>query len=218
MDPVLQMPARIVPAPSALTQNDFPKSPEEQFLLARKYSTGEGVEKNAATAFALMQSAASQKHPEAISGLGYYYLNGVGVEMDEEKALECFRRGAELGHSRSQLNLGMTLLNRKFDPESISEGLAWVEKAAQSGLDFALMAAGRIHFSGLFNSPVDLPKAFQYYSKAAMQDNPDAQALVGWMHEQGAGTPKNPDQSAEWYRKAAEQKSRLTTIESASRR
>ena len=44
---------------------------------------------------------AKNDNPRAWVDLGYAYLYGMGVEADMEKALECFRKGAEAGDMRA---------------------------------------------------------------------------------------------------------------------
>ena len=44
-----------------------------------------------------------------------------------------------------------------------------------------------------------------WYRKAADQGDADAQYILGYCYETGAGVPKDTAQAADWYRKAATQ-------------
>lgn len=49
----------------------------------------------------------------------------------------------------------------------------------------------------------DLIKAFKYFEKAALRNDPLAQNNVGWMYENGeGGVNVNKEKALYWYRKA----------------
>lgn len=50
----------------------------------------------------------------------------------------------------------------------------------------------------------DYKKAFEWYSKAAQQENDEAQFTVGMMYYKGEGVPQNNELAEKWLRKAAE--------------
>jgi uncharacterized protein len=51
----------------------------------------------------------------------------------------------------------------------------------------------------------DSTKALNWLRRAAAQNFAPAQAVLGYMLEQGIGTAKNPAEAVQWYRRAAEQ-------------
>ena len=51
----------------------------------------------------------------------------------------------------------------------------------------------------------DSVKALTWLRRAAAQSFAPAQAVLGYMLEQGIGTPKNPAEAVQWYRRSAEQ-------------
>ena len=53
--------------------------------------------------------------------------------------------------------------------------------------------------------PVNLAKGAEWFTKAAMQGDPDAQLNLGMMYERGDGVTRNLRTAAEWYGKAADQ-------------
>ncbi|EPP9703219.1 tetratricopeptide repeat protein, partial [Acinetobacter baumannii] len=50
----------------------------------------------------------------------------------------------------------------------------------------------------------DYKKAFEWYSKAAQQENDEAQFTVGMMYYKGEGVQQNNELAEKWLRKAAE--------------
>ncbi|MDU0355021.1 tetratricopeptide repeat protein [Paraglaciecola aquimarina] len=49
----------------------------------------------------------------------------------------------------------------------------------------------------------DIPLAFEEFSSAAEDGDPNAQFNLGLMHEQGLGTQKNDEKALVWYKKSA---------------
>ena len=56
-------------------------------------------------AFELAQKSAAQNNGDGLWTLALAYEHGRGTEVDVEKAIECYRKGAELGHAPSQHSL-----------------------------------------------------------------------------------------------------------------
>jgi hypothetical protein len=50
----------------------------------------------------------------------------------------------------------------------------------------------------------DSKKAYEYYLKAARNDNLDSQVKVAQMYQEGIGTKKNLEKSAYWLKKIEE--------------
>ncbi len=60
-------------------------------------------------------------------------------------------------------------------------------------------------FYWYLNTPEGYKKAFEWYQKAADQNNADGQYGLGYMYDTGTGVPQNSDTAMVWYKKAAEQ-------------
>lgn len=185
---------------------------EAQFLSARACLLGEGVPKDVKKAFELMKSAADQGYPDAMGGLGYFYSVGVAVKKDDPQAAEWFRKGAEKGSAKAQLNLAKMLLagnagasvSGERDPVKLrDEGLQWLKKAADQELPEAALAYGSILYFGDQGVTKDYGKAASYLKVAAEAGNPDARNLLGNQYELGLGVPVDPAAAEQWFRKAA---------------
>jgi hypothetical protein len=185
-----------------LASND----PEAMFQQARALLRGEGVKKDAAQAFKLMQSAADLGHAEAMGGLGYFYSQGISVPKDQEKALEWFRNGAERGSVKSQHNLGTSLMKsheRQPNEKKAAEGIEWIRKAAEQKLPEANLTYGTYAYFGENSSAQNYELAASHFKIAADQGLADAQNYLGAMNENGHGMAINHEQAIAWYRKAA---------------
>lgn len=187
--------------------------PDACFEMARACLSGKGAPKDPRRAFQLMKTAADQGHADALGGLGYFYVKGLGgVAKDPAEALRWFRLGAEKGSAKSMLNLGLTLLDdAPTDGDltsaerdgKIKEGLEWIRKAADLRLSEAALSLGGFYYTGEHGLPVDYNEATRYLKISAEQQNPDAQNILGAISENGLGCPVDEAAAIEWYRKAA---------------
>jgi len=62
---------------------------------------GRGVAKDERRSFVLNADAAEQGHSDAVLAMGWFYLNGVGVERDLERARKWYRDSARRGDIRA---------------------------------------------------------------------------------------------------------------------
>ncbi len=76
-----------------------------QFLLARMYSQGHGVERNARQAAHWYRMAAEQGYAPALNALGYMYATGRGIAADRKKAAHWFSEAARQGMEMADDNL-----------------------------------------------------------------------------------------------------------------
>ncbi|AKU91136.1 hypothetical protein AKJ08_1523 [Vulgatibacter incomptus] len=80
-----------------------------------------------------LKLAAAQELPEALFALGNAYRMGDGVEVDEQRAVDCYMRAAEHEHPASLQALAMAFRNGELglarDEEKVSELLLDLEHA-----------------------------------------------------------------------------------------
>ncbi len=180
--------------------------PEAMFQQARALLRGDGVKKDAAQAFQLMQSAADLGHADAMGGLGYFYSQGISVPKDPKKALEWFRKGAEKGSAKSQYNLGTSLMKaheENPDEKQAAEAIEWVRKAAEQKLPEANLTYGTYAYFGEHNTAQNYELAVTHFQIAADHGLAEAQNYLGAMNENGQGIAIDIEQAITWYRKAA---------------
>ena len=159
-------------------------------------------------AFEWTKKSAEQENADAMTNLGFFHAQGIGVEMSEAKAVEWFRKGAEAGSSKSQLNLGLMLRQGKSIERNHEESIEWLDKAAASGDPDAVATVGQLYFLGDALMMPDSDKAFPLLLKAAEAGNPVCQNKIGLICREGIGPEarhKDRDQALQWFRRAAEQ-------------
>ena len=65
--------------------------------------------------------------------LGVMYKNGRGVQQDNAKAVEWYRKAAEQGHANAQYKLGVMYKNGSGVQQDNAMVVEWYSKAAEQG-------------------------------------------------------------------------------------
>ncbi len=123
---------------------------------------------------------------------------------DYGTAFAGYKKLAEQGNARAQLNLGLMYYMGQGVPKDERQAAAWFHKAAEQGDDYAQYNLGVMYDNGR-GVPKDDQQAVVWYRKAAEQGHAGAQYNLGVMYTLGQGVPKDDQQAVAWYRKAAEQ-------------
>lgn len=105
---------------------------------------------------------------------------------------------------RAQYALGKMLLSDDPELQNPTQGFYWLERAVQSGSDYAAYRLGKEYLSGK-NAPKEPERAAEYVSMAAERGNPYAQYLLGKLYLSGDGVPKDRDAAYDWFQKAQAQ-------------
>jgi len=81
---------------------------------------------------------AKQGYPLAECQVGYFYLEGIGVEKDLEQAFYWTQRSAHHGDRDAQMNLAEFYARGIFVDKSIEQAKLWYHNAALQGHDLAI--------------------------------------------------------------------------------
>lgn len=82
--------------------------------------------------------------------------------------------------------------------------------AESNGFTPSITELGVIYYDGTLVEK-DLQKAFEYFKRSALKNDPLAQNNLGWMYEHGEGTEINIEKAEYWYRIASENGFELAT-------
>ena len=123
-----------------------------------------------------------------------YYTN-----KDFPKALIWYKRAANSGHARAQLNLGYAYQIGEGVEIDIEISKKWYERAAQQGL-----ANAQNNLANIFEQSGNFEKAFYWYKLAADQGFVHAEASLGFAYSQGRGVKVNAEAAFKYYQIAAE--------------
>jgi TPR repeat protein len=123
--------------------------------------------------------------------LGVMLDEGLGVEIDEHRAFEWYRRAAKLGHAESMNRLGILYLQGRGVPQNTLSARSWFRLAAAQGSLTAINNIALLYFYGL-GVHQSYSKAAKFLRISANRGNADGQNKLGMMYENGLGV--GPDQ------------------------
>ena len=210
-----------------------------QNKLAKCYLEGIGIEQSDTEAvkwFCQAMNKTEQYSADVLFWIGLlYYTGDTDIMQDPQKAEKWFRKAAEQGHVKAQLQLGKTYVER-----DVSESLKWYQKAAEQGDTEAQFWLGKCYYEGngvkqddyetvkwygkaLKKSEAEVLywlglrcyrgrdvkrnylEAVKWFTKSAEQGNADAQYILGNCYFEGKGVEEDLPAAVKWYLKAAEQ-------------
>mmetsp|Transcript_738 Transcript_738/g.1938 ORF Transcript_738/g.1938 Transcript_738/m.1938 type:complete len:1177 (-) Transcript_738:63-3593(-) len=129
------------------------------------------------SAFAHYEKAARMGDDGGKNGLGFCYLNGVGVERSPEVAFQYFANAAQGGYEEAMYNLGVLYTQGLGTQQSLSSALAWFLKAAHKGHVHSMFQAAILLYDptassqsvprGLDEPPKDCARAVRLYKQVA---------------------------------------------------
>ena len=127
-----------------------------------------------ATALVEWQPLAEQGDANGQFGLGLLYVNGWGVDLNDDEALKWYGAAAGQGHSEAAYHLGVMNANGWGVPQSDDEAFKWYSMAAETGFTTAQISIGKMYAIG-FGAPQDSVKAHMWYDIAAKLDDYNAE-------------------------------------------
>ena len=125
------------------------------------------------------QKSAAQNNGDGLWALALAYEHGRGVEQDVDKAIECYRRGADLGHAPSQHSLACYYFRGDVLEEDYEKAFALCMKSAEQGYGLAMRDIGRCYQFG--NGVQDnMSLAIEWYEKSLeVLPDPELERKVG---------------------------------------
>ncbi|GBC10027.1 hypothetical protein RclHR1_00930005 [Rhizophagus clarus] len=144
----------------------------------------------------------SKKYPSGINRLGYCYENGIGTDIDEQKAFLLYQKAAELGNSQGISKLGWCYESGFGIYVDEQKAFQLYQVAADLENAFGIINLGNCYENGI-GTDTDTQKAFELYQKAAELGDSYGINNLGWCYYSGIGTNVNMQKAFEHYQKAA---------------
>ena len=173
------------------------------------YFNGEGVKQNyeedANRAVSMFRMAADLNNKEACHNLGKCYSEGIGVEVNAQKAFEWHLKAAEMNSSDDQQIIAMNYEDGEGVHQNYTEAAKWYRRAAEQGNTYAQYKLGCFYRDGK-GVAIDIQEARRWFRCAAVKGDVKAQTALGIALTQSDGKVEiDFKESFEWIRKAAEQ-------------
>ena len=195
-----------------LSSNQYP---EAMFYIGDCYSRGAlGLQADVKEAFTLYQSAAKANHAQAAYRVAVCCEmgqdEGGGTRKDPVKAMQWYKRAAQLGDVPAMYKMGIIQLKGLLgQPRNPREALVFLKKAAERAdaeNPHALHELGLLHENGSEGVPKDERYSKDLFVRCANLGYKFSQYRLGCAYEYGLmGCPVEPRQSIAWYSKAAVQ-------------
>ena len=105
--------------------------------------------------------------PDAIERMAEAYLGDeLGLEKDEKTALRLFKRGARLGNSEAQYNVGMAYANGWYGlVKDEKKAVRWLKKSVNGENPWACLQMG-LYYYYVIKTNTGCKKAFDLFKKA----------------------------------------------------
>ena len=113
--------------------------------------------------------------------MGTMYKNGLGTQKDMIKAIEYFKRSAEMNNTNAKRTLALEYILGKHLEQNIEKGLEMLTECADSGDTLSCYKLGKIYFKGEIVYK-DLNMAEKYLLKAAENKNEYALYSLGKLY------------------------------------
>lgn len=156
-----------------------------------------------------------QDNPFAYGALAFLYMNGQGVEVDEDLAKEYADRAYELLDSQADLSdcekaygsyVAMQLYNlvdNSIMPLDYEKVMEWLLVGDSAGNAQCTNLIGSVYADGR-GIEQDYAKAMEWYSKAADKGYDFAMSNIAVMYQYGEGVDADCEKAIEWYEKSGD--------------
>lgn len=168
------------------------------------YYYGKGVAVDYSEARKWYELSENQGNIAASKQLGFIYYYGNGVSVDKGKAFKYFKYSADEGDARAQFMLYCFYMS-DGEYKNYALGRQYLEKSAEQGYVSAQKNLARCYI-GSFDFAVEDEKFVYWMRKAAEQEDPEAQRILGEAYirlENEKALPKSYPDAIEWLKKAS---------------
>jgi len=179
-----------------------------EYMLGTIYFSGEGVEKNVATALGWFRLAAAHGNAGAMYAVGNCYQFGWAVPADSRQALDWKRRAAELGNKDGLFYLAMAYRDGDDVPKDLSRSAQLMRDAAELGVVNAQAELARFYLYGM-GVRKNYQEALYWAELAAAQGSKLAEESLGEILFEGLGIVKDEARAVKKFEKIAESDDRF---------
>lgn len=182
----------------------------DEYKKAREFLFGtDDIVPDFEQAFSLLQAESQNGNVLAVFDLGRMHADGLGVEMDIDKAQEYYTQALNdfelLEHRKPwkyiEYRIGKMYSQGLGAEQDYKISAEWFAKSANQKYKFAEYSLGSFYYQGQ-GVEQSYEKAFELYLRSAIQGFPYADFEVAKMFRDGIGTQKDEEQSNHYFEKA----------------
>lgn len=181
--------------------NAWKESEDPLIIQAKKHAE----QNEYSEAIELLSRAADKGNSVAMDQLSMFYMVGLGVKEDKEKAKKYLIDAIKHGNIQAQVRfVKMLYENPKTRRERAEEILQWTRTNAEKGYALPQYLLGIIYLEGEI-VPQNMKKAFQWFSESANKGYPPAQYTTANFYLRGEVIPADQKTGFILVQRAAEQ-------------
>ncbi len=173
------------------------------FELGGRYSNGNLVEKDEATAARYYRMGAEAGHPAAMTAYGYVLALGTGVAKNQPESVEWYRKAANAGDMGGVYQLAHAHDYGLGVTQDRAEATRWYRKAADAGNQYAMNRLGIFYEQG-WGVGQDAAEAARWFQAASDKGHAESANRIGSAYFSGVGVPTDEAKGVAFFRKSAE--------------
>lgn len=159
-------------------------SPQYLYNRSLESLAGQHAREDPQRAFTLNAEAAESGMHDAVLAMGWFYLNGFGVEKDLEQARRWYRKSARQGEPRAMFSLGQMA----YDDRDYVDAEMWFRRAVERDHARSLFWLGKLYWKGK-GVPQDRKQAIMLFQKAASNKVPVAHRALRFLSRHRRANP-----------------------------
>ena len=152
---------------------------DRDYYQSVSFLLGRGVAKDEKRSFTLNERVAHAGHGDAVLAMGWFYLNGIGVDRDLGAAEKWYRKAARHGDSRAMFSLGQMAYGQR----DFSSAFDWFQRASENGHARSFYWKGKLYWRGE-GVDCDRKKAMELFHEAASKRVIEAQRVLRFLNHQ----------------------------------
>lgn len=142
-------------------------------------------------------------HVRAGQVLGRMYFLGAGIDRDQAKAVDLYRKAAERGDAYALHSLGMAEIKGEGTSQNQEAGLEKLLQSVEAGHTFSFNAIGGFYLRGQHVGE-NVDRAVYYYNRSAARQDIYGFLNMGTLFRDGKGVPQDAEAALGWFMKAHE--------------
>lgn len=155
-------------------------------------------------AYPELKALSEEGNPVAAYYMGRMYREGLGMDVDADKAVHYFEM-ADRGHyPDAAVALGQMVIKGEGTLKDLNLGEQYLKKAAYVGNNDALYALGEMYEQGE-GVEKNYTYAFGFFYMAALKGDARAQLKAAQYYLNGRGIPQDYKEAVKWYTRSSNQ-------------
>ena len=152
-----------------------------EYQVSKKYLDNNSKNYDSKIGIEILKKSANMGCVHSLYLLGKYYMDGVFLKKDLNKAEKTFIKADNMNNCYAQYKLSKIYFDSNGDLFNPQKGMEFLCKSASSGYKYALYQLGKIYYNGVFVEK-DINKAIQYLMAAAEKDCECAEKLLEYIN------------------------------------